>query len=43
MSSSVHVDDKKKYILILDEGRTQELDGTSLNAEKKKSNQLSWK
>ena len=35
MSSSVHVDDKKKYILILDEGRTQELDGTSLNAEKK--------
>ena len=35
MSSSVHVDKKKKDILILDEGHTQELDGTTLTAEKK--------
>ena len=34
MSSSVHVDNKKKYILILDEGPTQGLDGTTLTAEK---------
>ena len=32
MSSSVHVDDKKKDILILDEGPTQGLDDTSLTA-----------
>ena len=35
MSSSVHVDNKKKYILILGEGPTQRLDGTTLTAEKK--------
>ena len=35
MSSSVHVDDKKKDILILDEGPTQGLDDTTLTAEKK--------
>ena len=34
MSSSVHVDNKKKDILILRERPTQELDSTTLNAEK---------
>ena len=34
MSSSVHVDNKKKDILILGEGSTQGLDGTTLTAEK---------
>ena len=34
MSFSVHVDDKKKDILILDKGPTQELDGTTLIVEK---------
>ena len=34
MSSSVHVDSKKKGILILGEGPTQGLHGTSLTAEK---------
>ena len=34
MSSSVHVDNKKKDILIIDKGPTQELDGTTLTAEK---------
>ena len=34
MSSSVHVDNKKKDILILGEGLTQELDDTKLIAEK---------
>ena len=34
MSSSVYVDNKKKDILILGEGPTQGLDGTTLNAEK---------
>ena len=34
MSSSVHVDNKKKDILILVQGLTQELDGTTLTAEK---------
>ena len=34
MSSSIHVDNKKKYILILGEGPTQRLDGTTLIAEK---------
>ena len=34
MSSSVHVDNKKKYILILGKGPTQGLDGTTLTAEK---------
>ena len=34
MGSSVHVDNKKKDILILDEGPTQGLDGTTLTAEK---------
>ena len=33
MISSVHVDNKKKYILILGEGPTQGLDGTVLTAE----------
>ena len=35
MSSSVHVDNKKKNILILGEGPTQGLDGTTLTAGKK--------
>ena len=34
MSSSVHGDNKKKDILILDEGPTQGLDDTTLTAEK---------
>ena len=34
MSSSVHVDNKKKDILILGKGPTQGLDGTILTAEK---------
>ena len=34
MSSSVHVDNKKKDILILGEGPTQGFDGTTLTAEK---------
>ena len=34
MSSSVHVDNKKKYILILGKGPTQGLDGSTLTAEK---------
>ena len=34
MSSSVHVDNKKKDILILGEGPKQGLDGTILTAEK---------
>ena len=34
MSSSVHVDYKKKDILILGKGPTQGLDGTTLTAEK---------
>ena len=34
MSSSVHVDNKKKYILILGEGPTQGLDDTTLTAKK---------
>ena len=37
MSSSVHVDNKKKYILILGEGPTQGLDDTTETAEKKYS------
>ena len=35
MSSSIHVDNKKKDILILGEGPTQGLHGTTLTAEKK--------
>ena len=35
MSFSEHVDNKKKDILILVEGPTQGLDGTTLTAEKK--------
>ena len=35
MSSSVHVNSKKKYILILGENPRQRLDGTTLTAEKK--------
>ena len=38
MSSSLHVDNRKKDILILGEGPTQKLDDTTLTAEKK--NQL---
>ena len=34
MSSSVHIDNKKKYILILGKGQTQGLDDTTLTAEK---------
>ena len=37
MGSSVHDDNKKKNILILGEGPTQGLDGTTLSAEKKYS------
>ena len=37
LSSFVHVDKKKKYILILGERPTQGLDGTTLTAEKKYS------
>ena len=33
MSSSVHVDNKKKDILILGEGPTQRLDDTTMTAE----------
>ena len=35
MSSSEHVDNKGKYILILGEGPTQELDDTTLTVEAK--------
>ena len=35
MSSSVHIDNKNKAILILGEGPTQELDHTTLTAEAK--------
>ena len=35
--SSLHVDNKKKYILILGEGPTQKLDDTRPTAEKKYS------
>ena len=34
MSSSVHVDNKRQDILILDEGPSQVLDNTTLTAEK---------
>ena len=34
MSSSVYIYNKKKYILILGEGPTQGLDGTTMTAEK---------
>ena len=37
MSSSIHVDNKKKDILILGEGPTQGLHSTTLTAEKKYS------
>ena len=37
MSSSVNVDNKKKDIVILGEGPTQGLDGTTLTSEKKYS------
>ena len=37
MSFSAHVDNKKKYILILGEGPTQGLDDTTLTAEEKYS------
>ena len=37
MSSSVHVDNKKKYILIFGEISKQGLDDTTLTAEKKYS------
>ena len=35
MSSSVHIDNKNKDILILDEGSTQGLDDTTLTVEAK--------
>ena len=35
MSSSVHIDNKAKYILVLGEDPTQGLDGTTLTVEKK--------
>ena len=34
MTSSVHVDNKKKDILIFGEGHTQGVEGTTLTAEK---------
>ena len=37
VSSFVHVDNKKKYILILGEGRTRGLDDKTLTVEKKYS------
>ena len=37
MSSSIHVDNKKNYILILGEGITQGLDDTTLTAEQMNS------
>ena len=37
MNSSVHADNKEKDILILGEGPTQRLDGTTMTAEKKYS------
>ena len=37
MSSSVHVDNKKKDILILGKGLTEGLDDTTLTAEEKYS------
>ena len=37
ISSSVDVDNKKKYILIIGESPTQRLDNTTLTAEKKYS------
>ena len=37
MSSSVHIGNKKKYILILGESPTQGLDGTTLTTERKYS------
>ena len=40
MRSSVHVDNRKKNILILNEGPTQRLDGTTLTAEKNVFNQF---
>ena len=35
MSSSVHIDNKNKYIVVLAEGQTQGLDDTILTAEAK--------
>ena len=35
MSSSMHIDNKQKYIVILGEGLTQGLDDTTLTAKKK--------
>ena len=43
MSSSVHVDNKKNYILVLDKGPRQGLDDTTLTAEKKYSINFSEK
>ena len=37
MSSSIYVDNRKKDILIIDEGPTQGLDGLSVTTEKKYS------
>ena len=34
MNSSVHIDNKKNFTLILGKGPTQRLDGTTLAAEK---------
>ena len=35
MSSSVHIDNKNKDVLVLGDGPTQELDDTTLRAEVK--------
>ena len=41
MSSSVHIDNKKKDILILGKGQTQRLDDTMLTAQVQYSNNFS--
>ena len=42
MSSSVHVDKKKKDILILGEGPKQALNDATLTSEKQVFNQFYW-
>ena len=42
MSSYIHVDNKKKHNVILDEGPAQGLEDTTLTAEKNIFNQFYW-
>ena len=35
--SSVHIDNKEKYLLVLDEGQSQELDNTTITVQAKHS------